>query len=386
MIGQRLKLARTAAGLSQRDLAARINGRVTAQAISTYDRNISMPGSGALIALAGGLDVSVDYLLGDQDNVLEGIEFRTKRRIGRREEARIEATVLHRVERYLTIEELLGLPTVAWDQPRAAPYTVAGDPAAAEHGARSLRDYWGVGLDPIPNMAELLEERGIKVLETDLTDVDGLTAHVRCGNRSLVPVIVVKRTTWGEHQRVTMARELGDLVLDLSPGGDADEAAQRFAGAFLMPADALRAAIGKRRTSIGWSELFDVKRMFGVSVQSLTQRCQTLGIFTKVLCRRLFSEFSRLGWTRRPYDEPCAMPAEQSGRFERLCVRAVAEGAISESRAAELLGITVRRLNGRMDQPPEVDTAVPASRLRAAAPLRGAQGGGAVRRPGEPSP
>ena len=353
MIGHRLKLAQAAAGLSQRDLAARINGRVTAQAISTYDRNISMPGSGALIALAGGLDVSVDYLLGDQDIVLEGIECRTKRRIGRREEARIEATVLHRVERYLTIEEILGLPTVAWDQPRAAPYTVAGDPAAVEHGARSLRDYWGVGFDPIPNMAELLEERGVKVLETDLTHIGGLTVRVRCGTPSIVPVIVVKRTTWGEHQRFTMAHELGHLVLDFGPQTDAEEAAQRFAGAFLMPADALRAAIGKRRTSIGWSELFDVKRMFGVSVQSLTQRCQTLGIFTKVLCRRLFSEFSRLGWTRPPYDEPCAMPAEQSGRFERLCVRAVAEGAIAEARAAELLGITVRRLNGRMNQPPE---------------------------------
>ena len=386
MIGQRLKLARTAAGLSQRALKARIDGRVTAQAFGQYERNASMPGSGALIALAGGLDVSVDYLLGDQDNVLEGIEFRTKRRIGRREEARIEATVLHRVERYLTIEEVLGLPTVAWDQPRAAPYTVAGDPAAAEHGARSLRDYWGVGLDPIPNMVELLEERGIKVIETELTDVDGLTAHVRCGNRILVQVIVVKRTTWGEHQRVTMAHELGHLVLDFGPQTDAEEAAQRFAGAFLMPAEALWAAIDKRRTAIGWSELFDLKRLFGVSVQSLTQRCQTLGVFTTALCRRLFSDFYRLGWTRPPYDEPCAMPAEHSGRFERLCVRAVAEGIISEARAAELLDITVRRLNGRMDQPPEGDAAVPAPRLRAAAPLRGAQGGGAVRRPGEPSP
>ena len=386
MIGHRLKLARAAAGLSQRDLAARINGRVTAQAIGTYDRNISMPGSGALIALAGGLDVSVDYLLGDQDIVLEGIECRTKRRIGTRGKARIEATVLQRVERYLTIEEMLGLPTVAWDQPRAAPYPVAGDPAAAEHGARSLRDHWGVGFDPIPNMVELLEERGIKVLETELTDSDGLSARVRCGARNIVPVIVVKRTTWGEHQRVTMARELGDLVLDLSPGGDAEESAQRFAGAFLMPAEALWAAIGKRRTAIGWSELFDLKRLFGVSVQSLTQRCQALGVFTNALCRRLFSDFSRLGWTRPPYDEPRAMPAELSGRFERLCVRAVAEGAISEAKAAELLGITVHDLNGGMDQPPEGDAAVPASRFRGAALSWGAQGAGKVLRPDVPSP
>ncbi len=62
MIGQRLKLARAASGLSQRELAARIGGRVTAQAIRQYERNASMPGSGVLMALADALDVSVDYL------------------------------------------------------------------------------------------------------------------------------------------------------------------------------------------------------------------------------------------------------------------------------------------------------------------------------------
>ena len=386
MIGQRLKLARAAAGLTQRALEAGIGRRVTAEAISKYERNETMPGSGVLMALAAALDVSVDYLVGDQDIVLEGIECRTKRRIGRRGKARIEATMLHRAERYLNVEELLGLPAVAWDKPRAAPYPVAGDPAAAEHGARSLRDHWGVGFDPIPNMAELLEERGITVLETDLTDIGGLTVRVRCGTRIVVPVIVVKRTAWGERQRFTMAHELGHLVLDLGPQTDAENAAQRFAGAFLMPADALRAAIGKHRTSIGWSELFDLKRLFGVSVQSLTQRCQTLGVFTNALCRRLFSDFSRLGWTRPPFDEPCPVHPEQPGRFERLCVRAVAEGAISESKAAELLSITVRDLNGRMEQPPEGDAAVPSSHFRGAALSWGVQGAGTVLRPDERSP
>ena len=37
MIGRRLKAARTAAGLSLRDLDARIGRRVTAQALSKYD-------------------------------------------------------------------------------------------------------------------------------------------------------------------------------------------------------------------------------------------------------------------------------------------------------------------------------------------------------------
>ena len=62
MTGQRLKISRAAAGLSLRGLEAAIGNRVTAQAIGKYERGESMPGSGVLIALAGALGVSVDYL------------------------------------------------------------------------------------------------------------------------------------------------------------------------------------------------------------------------------------------------------------------------------------------------------------------------------------
>jgi hypothetical protein len=37
--------------------------------------------------------------------------------------------------------------------------------------------------------------------------------------------------------------------------------------------------------------------------------------------------------------------------MERLCFRALAEGVISESKTAELLGISVRELTRRMDKP-----------------------------------
>ena len=52
MIGRRLRISRLASGLSLRDLEAKIDNRVTAQAISKYERNESMTGSGVLIALA----------------------------------------------------------------------------------------------------------------------------------------------------------------------------------------------------------------------------------------------------------------------------------------------------------------------------------------------
>ncbi len=354
MIGQRLRVSRSATGLSLRDLEARIDNRVTAQAISKYERNESMPSSGVLIALADALDVPVDYLVGDSELVLEAVEFRNKKLTSRRQESQVEAKVLQLLERYLTVEELLRLPSVAWDKPREAPWPVLHDPAEAEQAALGLRHHWGLGLDPVPNLVEFLEERGIKVLAMDLGDIDGLTARVRRDRGVPSAVIVVNQEHWGERQRFTIAHELGHMVIEVSNKQKEEKAAHRFAGAFLMPAETLRAEIGKRRKSMGWSELFELKRIFGVSVQALTYRCKDLGIFSDTLFRFLFDEFERLGWRSPPYEEPHAMKRVKPRRFERLCLRALVEGVISDSKAAELLGSSVHELNRRVEEPPLV--------------------------------
>ena len=356
-IGQRIRISRRAEGLSLRDLQAKIDNRVTAQAISKYERGESIPSSGVLIALASALGVSVAYLVSDSEISLEAVDFRRKRLTSKREEAQVEAKVLDLLERYLTVEEILGLPTVARDMPRDAPWPVLNDAAEAEHAALSLRGHWGLGLDPIPSLVELLEDRGIKVLSMPLANIDGLTAGVRREDRGVASVIVINRQDWGERQRFTVAHELGHMVLDVAPKIDDEKAAHRFAGAFLMPAETLRAEIGKHRRSIGWSELFDLKGIFGVSVQALTYRCKDLGIFGNSLFRQLFNEFNRRGWRSPPYREPGAMNGEEPKRFERLCFRALAEDAISESKAAELLGHSVHELLRLMDEPPSMESA-----------------------------
>lgn len=355
MVGQKLKIARTAAGLSLRGLEARIASRVTAQAIGKYERGASMPSPPVLAALANALSVPVDYLTGGQEIVLESVEFRKKKITGRREEAQVEAKVLHLLERYLEVEEFLHLTSVNWDKPRDAPYPVVSDPSEAERAANNLRLHWGLRFDPIPDLVELVEEHGIKVFAIDLGNIDGLMARVRRPGKQQVPVLVVNHKEWGERQRLTMAHELGHLVLDVAANVDDEKAAYRFGGAFLMPAEALWGVVGKRRTSIGWSELFALKQLFGVSVQALTYRCKDLGIISLSLFRVLFAEFSRQGWRQPPYQEPYAMPAEVPQRFERLCYRAMAEGAISVGKTAELLQTSVHELNRRMHEPPTMD-------------------------------
>ena len=356
MIGIRLKLARTAAGLSLRGLAAAISHRVTAQAIGKYERNEAMPGSGVLIALAEALHTSIDYLLGDPELVLEDLEFRKNAFTTRRGEAQVEAKVLTHLERYLAIEEILQLPSAQWDEPQDAPYAVRHDAIEADPAADALRHHWHLGHEPIPNLVEFLEERGVKIFAFPLGSVAGLAARTGRPGHAPVPFVVVNADDWGERQRFTIAHELGHIVLDIARGLSAERVAHRFAGAFLMPAEALYLEVGKHRSALAVGELLALKHVFGVSIQALTHRCRDLEIINQATYRALFNEFDRLGWRSPPYKEYGAMAGEPPNRFNRLCLRALAEGAISESKAAELLDIGIAQVDdymrGTLPSPP----------------------------------
>ena len=52
---------------------------------------------------------------------VKGLEFRKNAFTSKRAEARVEATVVADLERYLTVEDILGLPSARWDRPRDAP-------------------------------------------------------------------------------------------------------------------------------------------------------------------------------------------------------------------------------------------------------------------------
>lgn len=121
-----------------------------------------------------------------------------------------------------------------------------------------------------------------------------------------------------------------------------------------MPSEALWSNVGRNRSSIGWSELFALKKLFGASVQAITYRCADLGIFPPSLKEALFREYARLGFRTAPNYEPNQLAEEKPERFDRLCYRALAENAISEAKAAELLNITVHELNRRMEEPAAV--------------------------------
>ena len=350
MIGSRLKRAREALGLSLRELEAAIQGQVSAQAIGKYERDEMMPGSTILLAMARALQVSPEYLLSERQIQLAGVDFRKAPHAGAKEERAVEATVLDQVERYLELEELLPGVEQSWDAPDDHAFDI-GSIEDAEQAADALRRLWELGVDPIPLMAELFEDKGVKVIALDLPEnVSGSKAFVQRPHHHDVPVIVVNQGHNGERQRFTLAHELAHLVLRFSGLSDAEQekAADRFAGAFLMAKDMVLRLLGPHRTSISLGELAELKKLFKVSIASLVVRCSQLGIISKVVYRRLWAQIKALGWNGQASREPWMLEPEVPQRMERLCLRAVAEGAISEARAAELLTISVRELDQRL--------------------------------------
>ncbi len=397
MIGNRLKLARSAAGLSRSELRAKTGNRLTERMIEKLERNEVMTDLRGLMDLASALGVAEEFLIGNQEMTLEAVEFRKNCAARKRDEARVEMETLDFLERCLTLEGLLRTPSGEWSKSGEDPYPVRGNLDGAERAAENLRDDWRLGGDPIPNLVELLEGRGIKVLSIDLTNIHGMTARVRAPDGGTVPVIVVKKERRGERQRFALSRELGHLVMDVDKESvDEEKAANRFAGAFLMPAEDIRRQVGDHRASIPIKELFDLKRRHGVSVQAITNRCKELGIFGQPLFNRLFMEFGHRGWLNPPYAEPNGIEIEILSRFERLVFRALAEGEISDSKAAEFLRVPIHAIDGMMYGPVQVtcpqiyphsepDHVLPLASARAAEPppveaTTGADTSGAISR------
>jgi Zn-dependent peptidase ImmA (M78 family)/DNA-binding XRE family transcriptional regulator len=362
MFGERLKLARKKAGLSLDKLVETLGGEVTKQALSKYERGLMMPGSKVLTELARALDVTLDYLLSEEVLSLEGIDFRKQVRTTVKERARVEAAVIDQLERYLTVEEILELGSAEWHAPGLESGRLESI-EEAELAANELRDGWDLGDDPIPNMSELLEEHGIKVLMLDLPQsVSGLTCLVDRGDgEAKLPAIVVNERHGLERRRFTLAHELAHRVLAIPPSfSDKEEetAAHRFAGAFLMRADHLRQEVGKQRARLGYKEIIDLKRMYRVSAAALVVRLEQVGIIERSTLSTLFQTLGRTWRSQEPEEIELAERRgefERPKRFERLSYWALAEGYISPAKAMELLNKPLSEIEEGMRGPGPLD-------------------------------
>ena len=342
MFGQRLRLARKRAGLSMRALAERMDPKVTAQAISKYETGKMMPSSAVLVGLAQALDVSLDFLMSSQVEVLDGLEFRKHSSTSARDRAKAEAVLIDNLERYLTIEEVLGIPP-ATDRFEGRRYDSVSDIEEIDDRADELRDAWNLGLDPVPSLCALLEEKGIKVIEDDLPErINGLACQVLREGKPVADAVLVSSRTNVERKRSTLAHELAHRIIRSTGNPDIklEAAMNRFAGAFLVPGRHLLEEAGEGRRRITYYEIIRLKHMYGVSAAAMLVRLGQVGVLSRAAIQRAFRTYAR-SW-RKSEPEPLEgnegfAAFEKPQRFKSLVWRAVGEELIAPVRAATLL-------------------------------------------------
>lgn len=342
MIGERIKRGRAAAGLSMAELGERVG--VSANMIKKYEHGESMPDSVMYRKLRQALGVSRGYLMRPVSLELSGIEYRKRAKAPKRVTRRIEADVLEQAEKWKELADLW--PEFPAPVFRGRKFGVRGlpqlidAPEQAERAAERVREHWGLGSAPIPNLTALLEERGILVIVTAVDGeekFDGLQADA--GGQ---PLIVIAADWPGDRQRFTLAHELGHLLLRgriRSRALNEEKACNRFAGAFLLPAAAIRERLGERRDKLTQAELLRLKRDYGLSMAGCVYRAADLGVIDAAHCREMFRMFSARGWRRK---EPGpAHPPERTVRFRDLVGKAFDRALITESKAAEFLNCRI---------------------------------------------
>lgn len=140
-----------------------------------------------------------------------------------------------------------------------------------------------------------------------------------------LPMVCIAKNVPGDRQRLTVAHELGHLVLhgEMPPPRSADESARmerqayRFASAFLVPRDALKDTLDGFGGKVTLNVLAQVKSIWGVSIKSLVGRFQAMGVIDADHARSLYKQISARKWSS---SEPVNVPTETAQWFHRTLV------------------------------------------------------------------
>lgn len=340
-INERIRRARISRGLSLDEVAQKM-GDITKQALSKFESGKMAPNSARILKLARALEVKPEYFFRKETVSLAPLEFRKLAKMPLYRQAQVSELMHDHLERYLSLEMCFDESVrAAVLPPRSLKVSSVEE---AEEAANTLRARWAIGGDAIANLTDLLEFHGIKIILLSVSeDFDGACAASHDETNVLISL---NKDRPGERMRFTAAHELGHWVMELPESMDdkiKEICCHRFAGAFLFPAAQVKVEFGGHtRSRVHPQELLNAKELYGISMQAIVRRLKDLGLLSPAGYQAITITMSGNGWRRM---EPGALPSERPRRFESLVFRALAEGMITVSRAAEFLQIPISQLD-----------------------------------------
>lgn len=340
------------AGLSLQSLADKLGNVVSKQSLNKYELGKMRPDSEMVIAISNILNVPLNYFYSEPavEINFSNIGFRKyTSKLSPSEEESVKEKAKEIFERYFELDSLVNSEDN--NQYFVFDKTIA-TPEDAEYAGVKLREDWNLGYDPIPNVAEMLEDKGYKVIEVDAPIAfDGFKADV--GDKK----VVVLRKTGPEddivRKRFTALHELAHHALNFPETiseKEEEKLCHSFASAVLYPSEMARKEMQKERFHFYQNELQLIKERWGISFSATFSRALQLGIINS----HVYKKFN-IGYRLRKYHElnkePGRFPgSEKPMRMERLVYVGLAKEVLSINEAAYFAGISSWKLRSQMNQ------------------------------------
>ncbi len=355
-IGRRLHRARLMTGHSLRSLATALEGAASHTLLQKIEAG-EVAADSKLLAQAGKvLHVRPDYFFKPDALKLSTVEYRSLTKLGVKSRNSLEEKAYEFFERYLEIEQILGIQPPPFEQADLSQTPVGDLPDAIEAAAENLREKWELGMNPVPSVHTTLEKNGVKVrILPHEEGFDGFSAFAEADDLRVPVIALSERSLRAPGKdlprfRFTALHELAHLHLILPESlshKEKESCCHRFAGAFLIPRKFFEQAFGVNRVRIAMAELCAIKSEWGISVAAIMKRASQLELITAGRYKTFCIVSGRNGW--RAKDPGKWIGDEESNRFEPLVLRALAQELITTSKAAGLLGMSLPELGEAFD-------------------------------------
>src|SRR5690554_987544 len=334
IFSKRIKSGRKLRAFSQQKLADLVG--VSKQMISKYEKGLSIPSSSLLIKLAKSLNLDLDYFFSPSLVELGPVNFRKKSRLSIKRLDSIKEEIKLKLSNYLEVENILQIDN-EFDIP--VQKRKLNSLKEVSDLVLKIRKEWKIGLDPVHNITQLLEDQKIKVIEIEEEEnlFDGLATLVD----EKYAVIVVNESFPIERKRFTLLHELGHLILDLPECSVEEEEnfCNKFASEFLFPRVSVLREFGHQRENIALPELIEVQKKYGISIQAIVFRLVDCGILSKHRQTLFYKKINFDRNLKEHINQERFETNEFSHRFEQLVYRAYSQELISASKVASLLGL-----------------------------------------------
>lgn len=308
--GERLKSARLYRGKTITELADETG--ISKQAISQFENGKATPSIETLLKLMNALKFPREYFRQVDEDITVNTFFRALLTTSKKEQ-------LVQVTRTKTLAKIYEFLEEYIDFPKFKIPQIDIENVDIEEVALKLRDYWGLSINPIGNIVNLMEKNGIVVssFKTNENKIDAFTQIHKVHNVERPFVVVGDDKESAVRRQFSMAHELGHIILhnnsievdelNREEYKMMEEEANNFAAAFLLPKESFLTDVMQYPNKLEF--YVELKRKWKVSISAMIIRAFKLNAITHNQYQYLMKQLSKKGWkVKEPLDDLIVTP------------------------------------------------------------------------------